>query len=190
MAEEINDPHMPVTVAEVTGWFPTSKFGKPDADAVQNLTFAVERTRQVRQVHERDPALRLGSEILPGATKDARALQSSLKELRAAAGDYGKGPEIKNLLAALEVFLSVAPGNSRGGQEAGWINSAAKWSPLVVRCLERPSKQAPSLNSDAGPVTAVLARAVYRAYGLKIDAADIGRRLRGLRQRKSKLGVD
>ncbi len=180
MAPAAKVPQVEITDAEVVKWFPKSKFGAPNEDAIRTLTKRLEYTRRIGQALENE-GLTNSKQKLVWVVKAATALGRELLDLKDSAGRYASGPEITNLLAALDAFLCVAQPRSRGRQQPEWIKSAARWSPLVAACLERKGKQSASQTSDAGPVMAVLSNAVYRIYGIRIKRENIGRRLRNLK---------
>ena len=174
-------PSEEVTADEVKGWFPKSIFGDPNTFAIHSLAKAIECTRWFRQLHDGDGHLIAGAQELPFVARSANALLKDLTQLKAKAGSYGNSPEINNLTTALEDFLRVAPARKQQRPKPIWLNSAAEWAPWIVKCLEQPDKEKPSLTKDDGPVVAVLGKAILRVYGKEVEPENIGRRLRNLK---------
>lgn len=179
----LSNSDAPITQNEVLSWFPDSKFGRPNTEACKALTKAIEKSRSMFKAMESDKSLASAKAPFYSATKAARSLQTHLKTLCDKAGKYADGGEIQNLKIALNEFLEAAPGHKIGRQPAEWVSSAVKWGPMIRACLAEPNRPPPSLSSPEGPVTAVLAEAIARVYGMKLRSKDIGRRL----QRTAKL---
>ena len=179
----LSNSDAPITQNEVLSWFPDSKFGKPNTEACKPLTKAIELSRSMFRAMESDESLASAKALIYSATKAARSLQTRLKTLCHKVGNYADGREIQNLRIALNEFLEAAPGHKIGRQPAEWVSSAVKWGPMIRACLAEPNRPPPSLSSPEGPVTAVLAKAINRVYGINLHPKEIGRQL----QRMAKL---
>jgi len=90
------------------------------------------------------------------------------------------GAAIDGLRPFLETNRLARKPGARG-PKGDWIDSAAEWAPMIAACLTKPGKKPSSFKTDTGPVAAVLAKAVFRVYGLTKSVEEIGSRLRDLK---------
>jgi hypothetical protein len=178
-----------LTAAMVAEWFPNSVYGRPTPQECTDLTAAIkaEVRKEVWMKDYRREAERL-SKHRQEAAKLARLLQ---KELTAVIKLSGRGGgittprrEVFDLLTTVEDFLLFTHFRRVGAPTAEWPHLAARWAQRVAKIIAKPGKLQSSLNSDTGPVTAVVSKILCHCYGVDIDSAQIGRRLRDLKARQ------
>ena len=167
-----------VTTREVMGWFPESKFGKPDKTPVEKLARAIENTRLIKSLSNTDIELQKSSKTSAKIALNIRSLNKLFHRLVTEAGQYADQDlkeRVSKAVEALEPFLR-GPQKKRGSQ-AEWANSAVKWAQLVAGCLTKTGKSPPSTKTTDGPVMAFLEKAISRIYEPK-NVGQIGAALR------------
>ena len=167
-----------VTILEVMGWFPVSKFGKPDKARVERLARAIENTRLMKSLFNTEIELQKSSKTSEKIALNIRLLNKLLHRLVAEAGQYADQDlkkKVSKAVEALEPFLRGPP--KKRGSQAEWANSAVKWAQLAAGCLTRTGKPPPSTKTTNGPIMAVLEKAISRIYEPK-TADQIGAALR------------
>jgi hypothetical protein len=182
-----------LTAAEVAEWFPDSAHGRPTPEACIDLTTEINAAASLEVLVKKEPPRAdLWIKHYAEAAKLARRLQQELNAVVKLGGRGGgitaPREQVWSLLAAVDGFLSVAPGRRVGAPTASWPRMAAMWSQRVAKVVAKPGKRPPSLHSDSGPVTAVVSQILRHCYGIDIDQAQIGRRLRELGARRKSRG--
>ena len=185
-AEEIEGP---ITVKEVTSWFPKKSLpAGQDPSPLNKLTVTIETTRlwlQVPDNPENAEFARAG-EQLPKVSKAAGALKKEIERLLDVGGSFVEtNPQIRSLLNEVDSFLVDAPARQEGPPPNQWNEAAYRWAPMIAKCLKIEGQKAPSIFDKSGPVCEILAKVIKRVFGLDYDQGTISKAIER-RRRKQK----
>jgi hypothetical protein len=182
-----------LTAARVAGWFPDSKYGRPTPEECAELTAVINKEVCLgARIKEALAVVKRQSAHYKEAAKLARLVEKELTGIikLSSGGITTPGREVFDLLTAAIKFTDVNHGPRAGAPIADWHYYASIWAPRVAKILAKPGRRLPSLNSDTGPVTAVVSKILRHCYDVDVDQAQIGRRLRdGKARQKSRLDL-